>query len=56
MEVVEEVAEQAEKILQEVEEKLPDDSKLKEGLESFDSLAKKAVNEAKRAEDVVNKV
>ncbi|KAG6397511.1 hypothetical protein SASPL_143679 [Salvia splendens] len=55
-EVVEEVAEQAEKIMEEVEEKLPDDSKLREALESFDALAKKAANEAKKAEDVVHKV
>ncbi|KAL1569665.1 hypothetical protein AAHA92_01117 [Salvia divinorum] len=55
-EVVEEVAERAEKIVEEVEEKLPDDSKLREALESFDALAKKAANEAKKAEDVVHKV
>lgn len=55
-EVVEEVAEQAEKLVEEVEEKLPDDSKLREALESFDALAKKAANEAKKAEDVVHKV
>ncbi|XP_011097529.1 uncharacterized protein LOC105176430 [Sesamum indicum] len=55
-EVVEEIAEEAEKIVEEVEEKLPGDSKLKEALESFDDLAKMAVKEAKKAEDLVHKV
>ncbi|KAL0423105.1 UNVERIFIED_CONTAM: hypothetical protein Sradi_0845300 [Sesamum radiatum] len=55
-EVVEEIAEEAEKIVEEVEEKLPGDSKLKEALESFDDLAKTAVKEAKKAEDLVHKV
>ncbi|KAI3462098.1 hypothetical protein Pfo_018761 [Paulownia fortunei] len=55
-EVVEEIAEEAEKIMEEVEEKLPNDSKLKEALESFDDLAKMAVKEAKKAEDLVHKV
>ncbi|KAK4417110.1 hypothetical protein Salat_2536500 [Sesamum alatum] len=55
-EVVEEVAEEAEKIVEEVEEKLPGDSQIKEALESLDDLARKAVLEAKKAEDVVHKV
>lgn len=55
-EMVEEIAEEAEKIVEEVEEKLPGDSKLKEALESFDHLAKMAINEAKKAEDVIHKV
>ncbi|XP_011100026.1 uncharacterized protein LOC105178276 isoform X1 [Sesamum indicum] len=55
-EVVEEVAEEAEKIVEEVEEKLPGDSQIKEALESLDDLAKKAVLEAKNAQDVVHKV
>ncbi|KAK4430545.1 hypothetical protein Salat_1355200 [Sesamum alatum] len=55
-EVVEEIAEEADKIVEEVEEKLPGDSKLKEALESFDNLAKMAVKEAKKAEDIVHKV
>lgn len=55
-EVVEEVAEEAEKIAEEVEEKLPGDSKLKESLQSLDALAKRAVNEANKAEDAIHKV
>ncbi|KAL0449392.1 UNVERIFIED_CONTAM: hypothetical protein Slati_1495600 [Sesamum latifolium] len=55
-EMVEEVAEEAEKIVEEVEEKLPGDSQIKEALDSLDDLAKKAVLEAKKAEDVVHKV
>ncbi|XP_051127321.1 uncharacterized protein LOC127248822 [Andrographis paniculata] len=54
--VVEEVGEEAEKIVEEVEEKLPGDSKLRQTLESFDNLAKHAVNDAKKAEEVVHKV
>ncbi|KAG6401170.1 hypothetical protein SASPL_138016 [Salvia splendens] len=55
-EMVEEMAEEAEKIVEEVEEKLPGDSKLKKALESFENLAKVAVKEAKKAEDIIHKV
>ncbi|KAL3818936.1 hypothetical protein ACJIZ3_004841 [Penstemon smallii] len=55
-ELVEEMAEEAEKIVEEVEEKLPGDSKIKEALESLDDLAKKAVVESKKAEDLIHKV
>ncbi|KAG8373409.1 hypothetical protein BUALT_Bualt11G0021300 [Buddleja alternifolia] len=55
-ETVEEIAEEAETIVEEVEEKLPGDSKLKEALESFDQLAKKAVKEAHKAEDIIHMV
>ncbi|KAL8047105.1 hypothetical protein ABFX02_08G217200 [Erythranthe guttata] len=55
-EMVELVAEEAEKIVEEVEEKLPEDSKIKKKLQSFDALAKRAVDEAKKAEDAVHKV
>lgn len=55
-EMVEEIAEEAEKIVEEVEEKLPGDSKLKKALESFDDLTKMAVKEARKAEDIIHKV
>ncbi|KAL7131597.1 hypothetical protein ABFS83_12G014400 [Erythranthe nasuta] len=55
-EVVEEMAEKADQIMEEVEAKLPGDSKLKEALDSFEDLAKMAVKEAKKAEDLVHKV
>ncbi|XP_073050743.1 uncharacterized protein [Primulina eburnea] len=55
-EVVEEIAEETDKIVEEVEAKLPGDSKLKQTLDKFDNLAKKAVDEAKQAEDIIHKV
>lgn len=55
-EMVEEIAEEAEKIVEEVEEKLPGDSNLKKALESFDDLTKMAVKEARKAEDIIHKV
>ncbi|XP_073280822.1 uncharacterized protein [Primulina huaijiensis] len=54
--VVEEIAEETDKIVEEVESKLPGDSKLKKTLDNLDNLTKKAVNEAKQAEDIVHKV
>ncbi|KAK4353922.1 hypothetical protein RND71_026116 [Anisodus tanguticus] len=55
-EIVEEVADEVEKIAEEVERKLPGDSKLKESLESIENLAEGAVKYAKQTQDLIHKV
>ncbi|XP_075481931.1 uncharacterized protein LOC142522433 [Primulina tabacum] len=54
--VVEGIAEETDKIVEEVESKLPGDSKLRKTLDKLDDLTKKAVDEAKQAEDIIHKV
>ncbi|CAN4097315.1 unnamed protein product [Withania somnifera] len=55
-EIVEEVAEEVEKIAEDVEKKLPEDSKLKQSLDSVENLAQGAVKYANQVQDVIHKV
>lgn len=55
-EVAEELAEVVEKVADEVGDKLPDDTKLKDAMESVENLAKTAVKEAKVAEQLIHQV
>ncbi|KAK4353065.1 hypothetical protein RND71_028583 [Anisodus tanguticus] len=55
-EIVEEVADEVEMIAEEVEKKIPGDSKLKESLDSIENLAEGAVKYAKQSQDLIHKV
>ncbi|CAN4097313.1 unnamed protein product [Withania somnifera] len=55
-EIVEEVAEEVEKIAEDVEKKLPEDSKLKQSLDSVENLAQGAVKYANQVQDVIHKI
>nr|GLL38659.1 uncharacterized protein LOC109172458 [Ipomoea trifida] len=47
---------EVDKVAEEIEKKLPGDSKLKKSLDSIENLAEQAVSYAKQAEGVINKV
>ncbi|EPS57280.1 hypothetical protein M569_17541 [Genlisea aurea] len=55
-EAVASVAEEAEKIAEEVESNLPADSNIKKTLDSVEDMANKVIQDAKIAEDAIQKV
>ncbi|KAF8406056.1 hypothetical protein HHK36_008136 [Tetracentron sinense] len=55
-EVVEVLAKEVGKVAEEVEDKLPGDTKLKESLDLIEDIAKEAVEKADKAEEIINKV
>ncbi|KAK6923801.1 hypothetical protein RJ641_010001 [Dillenia turbinata] len=55
-EVVEEIAEKVEKVADEIGDKLPEDAKLKDALESVESLAREAAKEAELAKQLIDQV
>ncbi|XP_059624220.1 uncharacterized protein LOC132267160 [Cornus florida] len=55
-EIVEDVAEGVEKVADEIGDKLPEDTKLREAVDSIEKLAREAVKEADLAQDLINKV
>ncbi|KAK6923378.1 hypothetical protein RJ641_011682 [Dillenia turbinata] len=55
-EVVEEIAEKVEKVADEVGDKLPEDAKLKDALESVESIAREAAKQAELTQQLIDKL